>query len=316
MKKIICVFLTVAAIATMIIGCGKDEKDISDENRNVSSTVDKEKNNVRLPSGEDFETDVKAETLWVNDDGIVVDANGDPVREYRDIYEVEGNNTLTDGESILEGYAIDEDRKIVFDIPEEVQYDNNGSDSELSSSNFGYGFLLQDVEDGKLYAKDHKIVDADGNVVPDWEFIIVIGFDQLVVDGTVIEGFTVAEDGQIIREDGENKEPERDNESGDQEIEYQKMTIEELNGNNTYLDMQYKGVEITGVASHMDGKSFYLFSENDESECSFIDGDNIKTPSVNEIVTIKGIVLAVPGHGDYLIVAQEIEMTGRNVYGI
>ena len=113
----------------------------------------------------------------------------------------------------------------------------------------------------------------------------------------------------------ENKEPEQDNESGDQKIEYQKITIEELNGNNTYVDMQYEGVEITGVASHIDGKSFYLFSENDEREYSFINGDNIETPSVNEIVTIKGIVLVVPGHGDYLIAAQEIEMTGKYVYG-
>ena len=315
MKKVIRVFLTVVMIAIMIIGCGKDKEIASEENEGVTSTEDKEKNDIRLPSGEDFETDVKAETFWVNDDGIVVDANGDPVREYREIYKAEGNNALTDGENILEGYAIDEDGKIIFNIPEEVQYDDPESDSEPSNANFNYGFLLQDVEDGKLYAKDHKIVDADGNVVPDWEFIIVNGFDQLVIDGTVIEGFTVADDGQIVTGEGESKEPEQDNESGEQQVEYEKMTIEELNGNNTYLDMQYKGVEITGVASHIDGKSFYLFSENDESEYSFINGDNIETPSVNEIVTIKGSVLVAPGHGEYLIAAQEIEMTGKYVYG-
>lgn len=315
MKKMIRVFLAVVMSAIMIIGCGKDNEIASEENGEVTSTEDKEENDVRLPSGEDFETDVKAETLWVNDDGIVVDANGDPVREYREIYKVEGNNALTDGKNILEGYAIDEEGKIIFNIPEEVQYDEKGSDSESTNVNFSYGIFLQDVEDGRLYAKDHKIVDAKGDVVPDWEFIIVNGFDQLVIDGTVIEGFSVADDGRIVKEDEENKEPEQDNESGDQKIEYQKITIEELNGNNTYVDMQYEGVEITGVASHIDGKSFYLFSENDEREYSFINGDNIETPSVNEIVTIKGIVLVVPGHGDYLIAAQEIEMTGKYVYG-
>ena len=314
MKKMIRVFLAVVMSAIMIIGCGKDNEIASEENGEVTSTEDKE-NDVRLPSGEDFETDVKAETLWVNDDGIVVDANGDPVREYREIYKAEGNNALTDGENILEGYAIDEEGKIIFNIPEEVQYDEKGSDSESTNVNFSYGIFLQDVEDGRLYAKDHKIVEAKGDVVPDWEFIIVNGFDQLVIDGTVIEGFSVADDGRIVKEDEENKEPEQDNESGDQKIEYQKITIEELNGNNTYVDMQYEGVEITGVASHIDGKSFYLFSENDEREYSFINGDNIETPSVNEIVTIKGIVLVVPGHGDYLIAAQEIEMTGKYVYG-
>ena len=315
MKKMIRVFLAVVISAIMIIGCGKDNEIASEENGEVTSTEDKEENDVRLPSGEDFETDVKAETLWVNDDGIVVDANGDPVREYREIYKVEGNNALTDGKNILEGYAIDEEGKIIFNIPEEVQYDEKGSDSESTNVNFSYGIFLQDVEDGRLYAKDHKIVDAKGDVVPDWEFIIVNGFDQLVIDGTVIEGFSVADDGRIVKEDEENKEPEQDNESGDQKIEYQKITIEELNGNNTYVDMQYEGVEITGVASHIDGKSFYLFSENDEREYSFINGDNIETPSVNEIVTIKGSVLVVPGHGDYLIVAKEIEMTGKNIYG-
>lgn len=314
MKKIIRVFLTVVMIIIMVIGCGKNNEIASEKNEDVTSTEDKGKDDVRLPSGEDFETDVKAETLWVNDDGIIVDANGDPVREYREIYKAEGTNALTDGENILEGYAVDEDGKIIFNIPEEVQYDDAGSELEPSNANFAYGFLLQDVEDGKLYAKDHKIVDAYGNVVPDWEFIIVNGFDQLVVDGTVIEGFTVADNGEIITGEGQSEEPEQDNEGEEHQIEYQKMTIEELNGNNTYLGMEYKGVEVTGVASHIDGKSFYLFSENDEREYSFIHGDEVETPSVNEIVTIKGIVLLVPGHGDYLISAREIEMTGKNIY--
>lgn len=322
MKKVASIFLLVAMIATMTIGCGNDGKNISKENKAQEETIsveDKEKNDVRLPSGEDFDTDVKAETLWVNNDGIIVDANGDPVREYRDMYRVEGQNILTDGENIVEGYAIDESGKIIFDIPEDVQSDNTELDSEPSSAGFSYGFLLQDVEDGKLYAKDHKIVDVDGNVVPDWDFIVVNGFNQLVVDGTVIDGFTVSDSGQIIRTDGEtdgkSEESNQDNENKNQEIEYYKMTIEELNKNKTYVEMQYKGVELTGVASHVDGKSFYLFSENDETEYSFINGDNIETPSVNEIVTIKGIVLCVPGHGDYLISAQEIELTGRNIYG-
>lgn len=324
-RKILSMVLVVTMCVSVFVGCGKDKKPTSDEIQKGTTDLQvdlaEDKDDVRLPSGTDFETDVKAETLWVNEDGTVVDANGDPVDAYRHIYRIKDTNALSyNGENVMEGYAVDEDNKIVFDIPYPVEDSESSTEldegGELTLGNWGYGFFLQDVEDGKLYAKDHKVVDVNGNPISEWEFIIINGNNQIVIEGHAMESFTVADDGKIVKKDEEDEidwyaEIEKAADRLNDPSSYTEVEFEEYYDN--YLDMT-KLVIITGEVSEVVSddeitlinpepvrddyytRDFSVFLDETEKPVS--------TPKVGEVVTIRGVRRDGPGF--FFIVAKEM----------
>ena len=191
MKKAIA---TIIALAMMVFisGCGGEEKPSAEDIQGGDVTLyedslitgeesdieESDKSDAPLPRG-DWDFDVENGALFVDEDGNIVNRDGDLVESFSYIQRVEGSNVLTDGDNIMNGYSIDGD-KVVLDIPPEVEYnESQGSDTIQQAPESYIDVTIEDLEydpysyNGMAvqFTGEVRYSDAEGiTVVPtDWE---------------------------------------------------------------------------------------------------------------------------------------------------
>lgn len=228
MKKAIA---TIIALAMMVFisGCGGEEKPSAEDIQGGDVTLYEDslitgeesegttdKSEAPLPRG-DWDFDVENGALFVDDEGNIVNREGDPVESFSYIKRIEGSNGLIDTSvnAILEGCYIDGD-KVLHEVPPEVQYDENyGSDTtqqipdsyievtieDLNYDPYGYnGMAVQCT--GEVWYSDAEgftLVPDDWETSGDLPSVYVPGaFSPIPQDGDIVtvQGvFTVDEFG-------------------------------------------------------------------------------------------------------------------------
>lgn len=195
MKKAIA---TIIALAMMVFisGCGGEEKPSAEDIQGgdvtlyedslitgEESDIEKsDKSDAPLPRG-DWDFDVENGALFVDEDGNIVNRDGDLVESFSYIQRVEGSNALTDGDNIMNGYSIDGD-KVVLDIPPEVEYnESQGSDTIQQAPESYIDVTIEDLEYDP-YSYNGMAVQFTGEVwYSDAEGITVVPTDWESYDG-------------------------------------------------------------------------------------------------------------------------------------
>lgn len=96
----------------------KQEETSKESSRN---TEDEKKTETDFGLTYDLYTDVECGKLYSNKSGIVTNKSGTPITEYGYIT-ILANGTLSDGKDILEGYSVNSNGKIIFEVSEEEEY--------------------------------------------------------------------------------------------------------------------------------------------------------------------------------------------------
>lgn len=194
MKKAIA---TIIALAMMVFisGCGGEEKPSAEDIQGgdvtlyedslitgEESDIEKsDKSDAPLPRG-DWDFDVENGALFVDEDGNIVNRDGDLVESFSYIQRIEESNALTDGDNIMNGYSIDGD-KVVLDIPPEVEY-NESPNSNIGTAPESYiDVTVEDLEYDP-YRYNGMAVQFTGEVwYSDAEGITVVPSDWESYDG-------------------------------------------------------------------------------------------------------------------------------------
>ena len=195
MKKAIA---TIIALAMMVFisGCGGEEKPSAEDIQGGDVTLyedslitgeesdieESDKSDAPLPRG-DWDFDVENGALFVDEDGNIVNRDGDLVESFSYIQRVERSNALTDGDNIMNGYSIDGD-KVVLDIPPEVEYNESpGSDTIQQAPESYIDVTIEDLEYDP-YSYNGMAVQFTGEVwYSDAEGITVVPTDWESYDG-------------------------------------------------------------------------------------------------------------------------------------
>ena len=160
MKKVIA---TIIALAMMVFisGCGGEEKPSAEDIQGGDVTLyedslitgeesdieESDKSDAPLPRG-DWDFDVENGALFVDEDGNIVNRDGDLIESFSYIKRIEGSNGLIDTSvnAILSGCSVDGD-KVVLDIPPEVEYNESlGSDTIQQVPESYIDVTIEDLE--------------------------------------------------------------------------------------------------------------------------------------------------------------------------
>lgn len=197
MKKAIA---TIIALAMMVFisGCGGEEKPSAEDIQSGDVTLyedslitgeesdieESDKSDAPLPRG-DWDFDVENGALFVDEDGNIVNRDGDLVESFSYIKRIEGSNGLIDTSvnAILSGCSVDGD-KVVLDIPPEVEYNESpGSDTIQQAPESYIDVTIEDLEYDP-YSYNGMPVQFTGEVwYSDAEGITVVPTDWESYDG-------------------------------------------------------------------------------------------------------------------------------------
>ena len=124
MKKVGSFILMILMITSLITACGKDEKPTSEEISGGDVTLleepilnfgaDEGSEEITREIGQDFNADVEAGLLWIDDQGRVTDKDGNVIEAYNYITAYSGK-TLMSENSIMTGYTMTDDMQIIID---------------------------------------------------------------------------------------------------------------------------------------------------------------------------------------------------------
>ena len=197
MKKVIA---TIIALAMMVFisGCGGEEKPSAEDIQGGDVTLyedslitgeesdieESDKSDAPLPRG-DWDFDVENGALFVDEDGNIVNRDGDLIESFSYIKRIEGSNGLIDTSvnAILSGCSVDGD-KVVLDIPPEVEYNESpGSDTIQQAPESYIDITIEDLEYDP-YSYNGMAVQFTGEVwYSDAEGITVVPTDWESYDG-------------------------------------------------------------------------------------------------------------------------------------
>lgn len=197
MKKAIA---TIIALAMMVFisGCGGEEKPSAEDVQGGDVTLyedslitgeesdieESDKSDAPLPRG-DWDFDVENGALFVDEDGNIINRDGDLVESFSYIKRIEGSNGLIDTSvnAILSGCSVDGD-KVVLDIPPEVEYNESpGSDTIQQAPESYIDVTIEDLEYDP-YSYNGMAVQFTGEVwYSDAEGITVVPTDWESYDG-------------------------------------------------------------------------------------------------------------------------------------
>ena len=152
MKKCISI-LIIAVMVLSMTACGsKDEIPTSEEiNGQEVTLVDDfsqeeetedapEEETIPVEIGVDFDADVRAGLLWINNDGRITDKDGNIIDAYSYII-ANDNGSLSSYDSIMTGYIVDNNMQIVIDEAYLQQVAEDSADPDFASGTY-YDTLL------------------------------------------------------------------------------------------------------------------------------------------------------------------------------
>ena len=114
-KKIMSVLIAAVMVLSMTACSSKDEPQ-------TPEAIEEEKTTVEEPDqeiGKDFDADVEAGLLWINDQGQVTDKDGNVIDAYSYII-ANDRKTLLSENGMMEGYTMTDDMQIIIDESMEV----------------------------------------------------------------------------------------------------------------------------------------------------------------------------------------------------
>lgn len=142
MKKIICSFL-ICGLILSISGCGEDEiptsKEIEDQQGTITmmeepTLTSEEDAESSRQIGQDWDADIAAGLLWIDEQGRVVDKDGNLIDAYDYIMAADNMINLTSDGDMVEGYIIADNGQIVVD----EEYINRVEESDSEDDNILY----------------------------------------------------------------------------------------------------------------------------------------------------------------------------------
>lgn len=160
MKKYISI-LIIAVMVLSMTACGsKDEIPTSEEINGQEVTLidedSQEEENEEVPEeettpteiGVDFDADVKAGLLWINNDGRVTDKDGNLIESYSYITAMDRKTLLSEND-IVEGYSISDNMQIIID-ESMLAYteEDDSTDQEFTSGGTYFDTLLSIANPG------------------------------------------------------------------------------------------------------------------------------------------------------------------------
>ena len=152
MKKCISVLIITVMVLSMTACGSRDEIPTSEEiNGQEVTLVDdfsQEEENEEAPEeettpteiGVDFDADVRAGLLWINNDGRVTDKDGNLIESYSYIT-ARDTKTLLSESDIMEGYTMSDDMQIIIDEAYLQQVAEDSADPDFASGTY-YDTLL------------------------------------------------------------------------------------------------------------------------------------------------------------------------------
>lgn len=168
MKKVVSLILIILMVTSLITGCGKDEKPTSEELSGGDVTLleestlnfdeDKDSEEMTQEIGQDFNTDVEAGLLWIDDQGRVTDKDGNVIEAYNYIT-ANDRKTLIAANSIMTGYTMTDDMQIIID----QEYLDLVQNDELTISS--YADTLLSIADSSV--KGQKATLTEPNNLPE-----------------------------------------------------------------------------------------------------------------------------------------------------
>ena len=153
MKKCISI-LIIAVMVLSMTACGSKDKiptseeingqkvTLIDEDSQEEETEESTEEETRATEiGDDFDADVEAGALWINNDGRVVDKDGNLVESYSYITAMDRKTLLSESD-IMEGYSMSDDMQIIIDESMLAYTEEDSTDTEFASSGTYFDTLL------------------------------------------------------------------------------------------------------------------------------------------------------------------------------
>ena len=152
MKKCISILIITVMVLSMTACGSKDEIPTSEEiNGQEVTLVDDfsqeeetedapEEETIPVEIGVDFDADVRAGLLWINNDGRITDKDGNIIDAYSYII-ANDNGSLSSYDSIMTGYIVDNNMQIVIDEAYLQQVAEDSADPDFASGTY-YDTLL------------------------------------------------------------------------------------------------------------------------------------------------------------------------------
>ena len=109
-KKMMSVLIAAVMVLSMTACSSKDESQTSEAIEEEETTVEETDQEI----GKDFDADVEAGLLWINNQGQVTDKDGNIIDAYSYIIAID-DKTLTSEGDIMTGYTMSDDMQIIVD---------------------------------------------------------------------------------------------------------------------------------------------------------------------------------------------------------
>lgn len=109
-KKIMSVLIAAVMVLSMTACSSKDEPQTSEAIEEEETTVEEPDQEI----GKDFDADVEAGLLWINEQGQVTDKDGNVIDAYSYIIANDRKTLISDGD-IMAGYTMTDDMQIIID---------------------------------------------------------------------------------------------------------------------------------------------------------------------------------------------------------
>lgn len=153
MKKCISI-LIIAVMVLSMTACGSKDKIptseeingqdvtlVEEDSQEEETEESSEKETTPTEIGVDFDADVRAGLLWINNDGRVVDKDGNLIESYSYITALDRKTLLSESD-IMEGYAMSDDMQIIIDEAYLQQVAEDSADPDFASGGTYYDELL------------------------------------------------------------------------------------------------------------------------------------------------------------------------------
>ena len=166
MKKCISVLIITVMVLSMTACGSRDEIPTSEEiNGQEVTLVDdfsQEEENEEAPEeettpteiGVDFDADVRAGLLWINNDGRVTDKDGNLIESYSYIT-ARDTKTLLSESDIMEGYTMSDDMQIIID----AAYISMTEDDASGAT--GYARTLLSIADPSVKGREMTVTEEE-----------------------------------------------------------------------------------------------------------------------------------------------------------
>lgn len=132
-KKIMSVLIAAVMVLSMTACSSKDEPQTSETIEDGEATTVEEPDQ---EIGKDFNADVEAGLLWINDQGQVADKDGNVIDAYSYIIAIDAKTLTSDGD-IMTGYTMSDDMQIIID----EEYISMTEEDSVGDTDYSYTLL-------------------------------------------------------------------------------------------------------------------------------------------------------------------------------